>query len=99
MLRALSNLQVKYSLKFGILEPFWELWEGLPWEGLCEGLTHGSAEPGHKNQGEVERGKKPKPFPTCSSPKSQGLQGDLQPEPPNPTALWTPSHYSQGLEC
>lgn len=28
--RALFNLQVQYSLKFGILEPFWELWEGLP---------------------------------------------------------------------
>lgn len=31
--KALFNLHVKYSLNFGILEPFWELWEGLPWEG------------------------------------------------------------------
>lgn len=38
--KALFKLHLKYSLKCGILEPLWELWEGLPWEGDALGRAH-----------------------------------------------------------
>lgn len=44
-------------------------------------------------------GKEAKAVSHLLQPQIPGLQGDLQPEPSNPMALWAPNHYSQGLEC
>lgn len=99
--QALFNLQVQYSLKFGILEPFWELWEGLPVKETppVKGSPTAPLNQGTKSGRGRERGKKPKLFPTFSSPKSQGSrgicsQGHLIPQHSGPLSC-----YSQGLEC
>lgn len=87
--KALFNLHMKYSLKFGILKPSGSFGKGSHGkETLCEGLTQGSAEPGGKiRERQRERGKKPKVFPTCSSPKSQGSRGTCS------QSHLTPQHF------
>lgn len=57
-------------------------------ETLWEGLTHGSAEPGHKIRERQREGEEAKAVSHLLQPQIPGLQGDLQPEPPNPVALW-----------
>lgn len=74
---------LKYRLTFEILRPLWDLWKWLPLQRDPLQRARGSP------MALLNQGTKPGPGRSCHRGREMpGLQGDLEQELPNPTALW-----------